>query len=166
MKHAIFAAIAVLLAASLAHADRLMTFSEVEKCVSMDIEIAATDMKLSETKTFLDGRRKELAALKSSMDKLKAEALEKKTSGDINAYNTLVESYNSIADDYNRGQERYEMLYKEFESVNTRQADLKARFKSVCDNRKIHKPDLRKACRESQHSDTPFCLRNIQRIDE
>jgi chromosome segregation ATPase len=163
MKYILTAIIAMALTGQAAFADKLMKFSEVEECVRLDHEIISDDEKLSGLKSVLDEKHAEILSLKDETDKLKARAEEEKSSGNVQAYNRLVEKYSKLLADYDGTLGIYNKLASEYKSMDEKLVKRKAGFMSACDSRRIFKLDLKKACRESPHSDTPFCIRNLKK---
>lgn len=162
MKHIIIALIVLLLSSETALAGKLMTFKEVEECVELDHKIFAAREELEAQSGILEGMQKELISLEDMTKALKASADKKRSAGDTGAYNTLVEEYNKAANEHGEKYRAYNELTSKHKTMSEALSALEDQFIPGCAKRKFYKRDLKKACRESPHPDTPFCTSNIK----
>lgn len=162
MKYTMATVIWLLMAVCPAQAGKLMTFTEVRECVRLDHEIISTDTDLLKNKAELEEKRELLITLSDKVARLKARADKEKADGNTQEYNRLVDDYNTLVAEHSKKLATYENLSAGYVSAKERLDKKKADFTSACNSRRIFKPDLRKACRESPHSVTPFCTKNLK----
>lgn len=160
MKDFLIASIAILLLGGCAHSKPLMSFQELNECVDLDHRITLTQKDLDTMNKQITESQEAATAIGQRAKDMLRDLAALKSAGKIDEHNALAARYNWIKDEHKAIKVSIEeQTVQHNETLNTYK-DMSEAFKSMCQDKRIFKPDLKKACAKEPAASTSFCTGN------